>query len=280
MELNNQKLLNQCQRIKNLISQAAKTEVGKNMYGAGYHNYKLKPPVPFEEIRSFEMEHQISFPEEYVYFLTQVGSAGAGPGNGFIYDYKQNFYPDDTLKWINTPSEQLENEISDEEWDKKYGGEFFANLTEKEKDDYFSGIGKYEQPRGSGTIILTAMDTTYLAHLIFTGKNRGKIVYLDWDEDYPPVWAKSSPNFLDWCENWFKEIVAGYYVKAGSFMYYEIGTQEELIQSFYQAKNEKYKTEVLYSFNKFPSLNNSTIDFLKQQEGMYKEVVQYVLKKT
>jgi len=280
MESNNQKLLDQCQRIKTLISQASKTEVGRNIYGAQYNHYELKPPVPLDEIRSFEMEHQVSFPEEYVYFVTQIGSTGAGPGNGFTHNYKEMLLADECLKWINTPSEQLESEISDEEWEKKYGDEFYSSLTEEEQDDCYWGRGKYEQPRDSGTIWLTGMDTTYIAHLIFAGKNRGRIVYLDWEGDYPPIWAKSSPNLLDWCENWFKEIAAGYYVDAGAFMFYEIGTQEELIHSFYQAKSEKYKTEVLYSFRKFPLLNNSTIDFLNQQRETYKKVIQSVLEKT
>jgi hypothetical protein len=37
--LNNQKWLDQCKRIKMLMSKAAKTKVGKNMYGAKYHKY-------------------------------------------------------------------------------------------------------------------------------------------------------------------------------------------------------------------------------------------------
>jgi hypothetical protein len=256
------------------MSKAAKTKVGKNIYGAKYHKYKLKPPAPLEEIRLFEKEHGISFPEEYLYFLTQVGNGGTGPGNGFFDGYKSCFNPD-AIKWIHTPSEQLENELTDEEWDSKYGNGFWNSLTEKEREDYWSKENdEDEPPRDSGSISLTATDTTYLAHLIFAGKNRGRIVYLDWDGDCPPIWPKSSFNFLDWCENWFKEIVDGYNVEPGSFMYHEIGTQEDLMHSFYNGKNEQYKREVLYSFAKFSLLNNSTIDFLKEQQKTYKETAQ------
>ena len=281
--LDNAKLLAQCERIKVLISQASQTTIGKNMYGAHYHNYILKPPAPLKEIRDLEKKHNVSLPEEYVYFLNQVGSSGAGPGNGFIHDYKRIVFEEHPLEWINTPSEQLETILTDEEWDKRFGEGWYIQqtmgMTKEEEDFFWNERNKDEKyiPRYAGTICLTATDTTFQVHLIVTGKYRGKIVYMDWDGDCPPIWAKGCDNFLDWCENWFKEIVAGYTIRAGSFMYNEIGSEEELIDCFNQSDDTKYKTQVIYSFLKFPSLSDTAIDFLKNQQDKFEKAVTYVL---
>lgn len=160
--------------------------------------------------------------------------------------------------------------ISDEEWEEKYGEGAF-DLTDSPEEDYLS--------REAGTFVLTAMDTIFLAHLIVTGKQAGKVVYLDWEEAYPPIWPKSSSNFLDWCENWFQEILAGYEVRPGNFMYYEIGTEEDLIKSFSNHEDEKYKREVLHSFSKFSSISESTIDFLNKNRYLDEKAITYIFKK-
>ena len=54
----------------------------RRIFGSGLHNYELKPPLPAEEIEAFEKKYGITLPEDYKYFITQVGNGGAGPFYG------------------------------------------------------------------------------------------------------------------------------------------------------------------------------------------------------
>lgn len=263
-QLCNQKLIEQCNRIRDLISKTALAEYGQKIYGARYHEYKLMKPVQIEEVREYEKEHGIVLPVEYVYFITLVGRGGAGPGNGFIRGFPGGLKgKEDELSLV---SEQLSYKMTDNEWYAKFG----YDAPDIPDEEYIR--------RDAGTFMLTGMDTIFCAHLIVTGKEAGKVVYLDWEDLYPPIWPKSCSNFLDWCENWFSEILAGYKVCPGAFMTTEIGTENNLIKSFNNHEEEKYREEVLYSFMKFTSLSNNTIQFLRDKKVYFKKPVEEVFK--
>jgi hypothetical protein len=55
---------------------------------------------------------------------------------------------------------------------------------------------------------------------VVTGERAGRVVYLDWEDEYPPVWPKCGVNFLEWCEAWFSGILSGRIKCAGNFMGY------------------------------------------------------------
>jgi hypothetical protein len=54
----------------------------RRTFGSVLHNYKLNPPLPVEEVEAFETKYSITLPEDYRYFITQVGNGGAGPFYG------------------------------------------------------------------------------------------------------------------------------------------------------------------------------------------------------
>ncbi len=52
-------------------------------FGAEVHQYRFNPVIPLSDVRKFEERCQITLPQGYVDFLTQVGNGGAGPAYGF-----------------------------------------------------------------------------------------------------------------------------------------------------------------------------------------------------
>jgi hypothetical protein len=56
----------------------------RRLFGAASHDYALNPPLSEAEVAAFERKHHIALPDDYRYFLTQVGNGGAGPSHGVL----------------------------------------------------------------------------------------------------------------------------------------------------------------------------------------------------
>lgn len=237
-ELNDPKRIAQCVRIKDMIREAAADPAHKDDYYAKlYHHWKLSPTVPLSEIEAFEKRAGIELPENYVYYLTQVGGGGASPGTGFS-DFKSEWESYDGLQDV---SEQLAQVMPKAEWEERYGEH------------------EYEEP---GTITLCGMDITFVAFLIVNGPMRGHVVYLDWDGDCAPMWPKGSSDFLDWNENFYSELLAGYDIyPTWRFMWQEPGNTKALIHAYRKAEDLEYKKEVICSFQKFNTLPKAAEPF-------------------
>lgn len=61
---------------ESILKQAKKMDSKYQIFGASKHRYQLNPVVSLEKVRAFEQKYQIILPEEYVFFLTQVGNCG------------------------------------------------------------------------------------------------------------------------------------------------------------------------------------------------------------
>jgi len=51
----------------------------RKVFGSQGHGYRLNPPVTEAVINAFENKHRLRLPEDYLYFMTQIGSGRAGP---------------------------------------------------------------------------------------------------------------------------------------------------------------------------------------------------------
>lgn len=255
-KLDDPKLLAQCKRIKNMIAQIAQDPKYQNRYYAKtYHHWKVSPPAKLSEIEAYEAYAGVTLPEEYVYYLTQVGKGGACPGTIF-YDFDPEVgKKEDTLKFT---SESLCEIMGEEEWEEKFGEENFP------KD---------------GIMHLCDMDITYLAYLIVSGPLAGHVVYLDYNCDTAPMWPKGCPDFLTWCEAFYSELLAGYDINpTWKFMWMQPGDTADLIEAFYTETNMEYRKEILQSFIKFPSLSKQARGFLHSvAEPEFKEIAHSVL---
>lgn len=258
-DLNDSALLAKCARIKAMIEEVSQTPAYQEYYYAAcFHHWKLSPPVKLREIEKFEKRAGIELPAEYVYYLTQVGRGGAGPGTGFSDFPKQDYQPS-TVVGI---SEQLSKVLRESDWDALYGRVGHANRSEP------------------GVICLCGMDLTYEAYLIVTGPNRGRVVYLDYNGCCAPMWPKGSPDFLSWCENYFSELLAGYNIDpTWEFMWQEPGNERALMRAFQGTEDKQYQEEIIYSFCKFKKLSEEVRCFLESVlESELRDAAQKVLR--
>ena len=55
-----------------------------DVVGASEHKYILVPPLEKSAVEQFEAEHDVQLPADYRGFVLEVGSSGAGPGEGLL----------------------------------------------------------------------------------------------------------------------------------------------------------------------------------------------------
>ena len=255
--MNDPVLAAQCGRIKSMIRQAAQNEAfQENYYAKNYHHWQLSPPAQLGEIEEFERRAGVELPIEYVYYLTRVGRGGAAPGTFFRdFDPQQKiYYPMDQV------SEQLTEELPEAEWEQRFGCD-------------------WDGDREVGILTLCGMDLTYVAYLVTAGPQRGRVVYMDYDNEMAPMWPKDSPDFLTWCENFYSELLAGCSISpTWKFMWQQPGDEDALIRAFRRSEDEAYRKEVLLSFGKFPRLAPKARAFLQGiQEPEYQKIIQKLI---
>ena len=95
--------LNQIEKIKIKLHLAKNTDSFFEVFGADSHRYRLDSPIDKAEIEIFIKKYNISLPDGYKTFLTQignggnerksqVGNSGAGPDYGiYKLGYKSHF---------------------------------------------------------------------------------------------------------------------------------------------------------------------------------------------
>lgn len=255
--LNNSALIAQCARIKAMVEEVSRSPKHQEDYYARYHHWTLSPPAELWEIEEFEKIAGIELPDEYVYYLTQVGRGGACPGT-FFRDFPEQNYVKESITRV---SEKLSKVLSEKDWNALYGEEGHDNRWE------------------SGVICLCGMDLTYEAYLIVTGPNRGRVVYLDYDGEKAPMWHKGGADFLSWCEDFYSELSAGYNISpTWRFMWQQPGDENALISAFQNNMDKQYREEIIYSFLKFGELSGEARQFLEDiRESEFADVVQKVL---
>lgn len=260
-------LLMQCQRILALWEQVAHDPARQDDYYARkFHHWQMGAPLPLEEVERWEAENRIELPSEYVYYLTQVGNGGACPG-----DCLPGFPPKpapvpDCFK--NDPAEvkrrvQANNELRFQEYldSMRRPSEQLARIMDAE--EWGAAFGRHKMQE-DGTLSLCAVDLTYVAYLVVTGPQRGRVVYLDWDGDCAPMWAKGGETFLDWMENFYRDLSMGWTREGWQYMWQQPGDADALMEAFRREKgHDAARKEILYSFTKFPSLPEHAYRFLR-----------------
>lgn len=56
----------------------------RRVFGAAHHRWQLTAPLSPVQLAVFEERHRVGLPPAYRQWLLQVGSSGAGPGNGLF----------------------------------------------------------------------------------------------------------------------------------------------------------------------------------------------------
>jgi len=243
------------QYIKALVKRAGEIDKDRKVFGASKHKYELNPVLSIDKIHKFESEYNIKLPEEYVFFLTMVGNGGAGPYYGLYMlenTIKYNEYKDSM-----STSAFINNELKKETW--KSTMDKLEEADDAEYDEIMRQVY-------GGLMIIGTQGCTYDNLLMVNGSEKGKIVYIDWnlEPEYGPYLTRMT--FLEWYENYFKEIINGNNVK--SYGYIKLGKEEELINEYENAQMEN-KRNILISFFRFSKLKSDTVEFLKYRDEKF-----------
>jgi len=234
---------NPLQRIREKLAQAARQDNLLQIFGASRHKYILHEPLSPAAVEAFEQKHGIALPQELTDFLTAVGSGGAGPYHGLY-----------TLEQMEQESARLAEpcilrpDFTEEEW-----WELEA-LYEKQAEEANEGCEAGGERMFQGTLCIGTQGWTHDTVLILNGPYRGRIVYIDRDEQRP--FFAYEKNFLNWYERWLDELIAGRSVER--FGRLPGGSEQELLALFDETDDDQLRLEALRGLFKIPALGPGT----------------------
>ena len=70
------------EEILEILEQAHHIDPECELFGASGHQYRLNPPANLSFVRWVEERYNFRLPEDYFYFITEIGDGGAGPDYG------------------------------------------------------------------------------------------------------------------------------------------------------------------------------------------------------
>lgn len=108
------------QKTLEILAQAKSIDPDFITYESEVHRYVLNPPVDASLVRQAEEKYGFTLPEDYFYFITEVGDGGAGPWYGV-------FRFSDFLRDKNDPAEK-----------KRYEEHRLGHIKELSKTNYMS----------------------------------------------------------------------------------------------------------------------------------------------
>lgn len=236
--------------IYELLNKARKADSEYKVFGSDRHKYQLNPPVSKDEVLKLEADFNIKLPEDYVYFLTEIGNGGAGPYYG-LYSLEELRKHQYCMHQDNKLNPVIDINLSKEMW---------KDLIEQMDTDDDILYDEIEQHINTGVFIIGTQGCTYDNLLMCKGSESGNIVYIDWnlESEYPPFLTKMS--FWEWYIGFFQDIVNGYSVR--SYGYNKRGTEKQLIEAYHNSNTLSDKLENLNGFMRFDKLSAQTIEFL------------------
>lgn len=124
------------ERILRLLKEASKIDKDFQVFCSGSHKYKLNECASGEDVAKFEKRYNITLPDDYKIFLTQMGNGGAGPYYGMYplkfekccheYEYASRpckLFPHMKLedwKAVLRDYDNMDDDATDEEYDRLY----------------------------------------------------------------------------------------------------------------------------------------------------------------
>lgn len=253
------------QYLQDLIAEAARVDAGRQVFGAEKHQYRLGPVLALEEIRRVETQRQMKFPEEYVFYLTQVGNGGAGPYYG-LYPFERVMRENRNPRLGQIFEQTVMPGITGKQWREHM--QRLDALGENMETDM-----ECEAYRGelyAGMLSVGTQGCTYDHMLMLAGKYAGRIMYMDWNElpDNPPF--DTGMTFLEWMEGYFRDIIEGYNMK--SYGYRQRKTQEQVLEQYFSCPTTAAKRALLDSLFRLREIGKETVGFLEELAFAEEEV--------
>ncbi|MDO4259387.1 MAG: SMI1/KNR4 family protein [Actinomycetaceae bacterium] len=206
----------QIERIQRKLAVVRLVDHLREISGADSHDYVLGEPLSIEQIRHFEEEYEVTLPEAYVAFLTQIGHSGLSrPGrwvDSMSAGPKYGLYPLGSQAQIgelddlsHIRKDALVGSISNEEWARTFGP-----LEEMDySEDPESWDALWEKIH-YGTLPVAYGGCSDFYGLILNGPQCGAIVDSHGEYEFPDGPPKTvGSDFLSWYEGWLDEILQG-----------------------------------------------------------------------
>ena len=235
--------LSQVARIKIKLNLAKNTDSFFEVFGADFHKYRLDSPIDLTEVEIFEKKYNISLPDGYKVFVTQignggnesksqVGNSGAGPYYGiYKLGYKSHFIADPVSGYL-AKQPFFNSKTTQEDWN-KISESMPEDITDEEYDKEF-------EKAYAGILTVCACGCAGYVGIILSGEDAGRVVYIYDEIEYCPHFATEA-NFLDWYENWLDTIISGQKFKSGK----PYGTEAEQFDRYANVENV-HKTNLVY----------------------------------
>ncbi len=201
-------LNDQITRISKKLKRVTKYKPSK-VFGSEAHGFSCCKPLSIPDLEEFEAKYEVTLPEGYRAFITQVANGGAGPAYGmFSLDRAlkcrlseiptKKAIPNDILK-VPFKHTSAYNPDEDDEVIAMFEQADTGEITEEELD-------KYELYLTAGTLTLCHEGCGHLHRLVVSGSTRGQM-WLDGtgsEQGYHPL----DVSFLEWYEKWLDDAVA------------------------------------------------------------------------
>jgi len=195
-------------KIRGLLNKAKLRD--KEYDASSYYErkYSLNPTVGIDKVREFEKKHTILLPEEYVYFLTQVGNGGAGPAHYDLYPLeKLEYYNDEYIANINKYPVFIDAKVDSITWE-----EFTKGARESHGDQY----DEYIEKISAQVLVIASKGCCYDTILMLGGSEKGKIVDMDWEFNNPP--DLTNKKFLEWYIEYFELVASGNFSAVNKYL--------------------------------------------------------------
>lgn len=161
------------------IAALREADTGLRVFGARHHRWTLAPAWSTEQLARFERLKRVELPASYRRWLLNVGSSGAGPGNGL-------FEPG-TIDTGGGP--------------KKWSGRRFGPLRSAFPYDSAVDVHKGKLP---GALPLCDLGCGVVTVLVTAGPQRGR-VWVDDRNSRAGLHSEGDLDFEGWIEAWLSE---------------------------------------------------------------------------
>lgn len=190
--------INQIPNIQEKINQLKIKDSDCENFGADMHQYKLNPAIKDSIVETFERVHNISLPESYRLFLTDIGDGGAGPCYG-LYSFQKAIelsVDADAGVWLADIFPLTTHDVDT----------YLQHCQQCEDEGEIDLIKKIPMPDPlPGILCLAEYGCNCFYILVVNGEQRDTVWLIDSDHNtITPILDKNNKqrNFIDWYGSW------------------------------------------------------------------------------
>lgn len=235
--------------ILSMLRRADEADPERKVPGARSHQYRLNPPVGADRLREIQQRFGFTLPEDYFWFLTEIGNGGAGPYQGIL------------------PFE------CDQGADLGRLGEaaVFGPMDSPEEYDAFRRQLSAGQPAGPalwrGLLTVSRTGSAQDIMLAVTGPQRGRLLFVEPELARP--YYSPDVSFLDWYARWLEETAAGYDM---AFFDNRMSGNADELTAQYAAADDQEKTQILKALFKFRTVDEMIVQRLVRLYGVEQNI--------